>query len=189
VAEPGDKPKRKKFVPPKPPYQKMRPDQQAAFGVGLQHERLVGRVVIEWSRLEAVLNDLVWGFLGLSFEDGRALTGRNDASTKIALLRVLAPRHLASDDKLEALLLALDTIDAARDDRNFIVHGSWGQMQPEGTPLAMSLRAKSSRPDEVTGETFPPDRMRRIIVTIVRMREAIGMLVAEIEASPDTLLK
>jgi hypothetical protein len=91
-----DKPKRKRFVPPKGTYIEKRDDQYAIFGVGMQHERLVGRAVIEWSRLEAVLNDLIWCFLNLSFEDGRALTGRADAGTKIALLRLIAPRHLAT---------------------------------------------------------------------------------------------
>jgi hypothetical protein len=182
------KPKRKKFIPPKPPYKELRPDHKPVFGVGMQHERLVGRVAIEWSRLENVLNDIIWRFLHLSFEDGRALTGRDDAVTKINLLRVIAPRHLADDDKLEALLLSLDAIDACRDDRNFIVHGTWGRLEPEGTPLAMSLRAKS-KPEQVTGETFPPSRMYQIITRISRMREMLVILLNEIDASPDILLK
>ena len=185
---PPDKPKRKKFIPPKPPFVSMRAGQEAVFGVSMAHERLVGRVVVEWSRLENILNDVLWSLLGLNFEDGRALTGRADASTKIALLRLIAPRHLASEDKLEALLLALDTIDACRDDRNFIVHGSWGKIEPEGIPVAASLRAKS-KPDEITGESFTAQRMRHIIGVIVAMRKVLVLLLQEIEASPDTLLK
>jgi len=183
-----DKPKRKKFVPPKPPFQAMRPDHRTVFGVGLQHERLVGRVAIEWTRLENILNDILWRFLNLSFEDGRVLTGRADAATRISLLRVIAPRHLADADKLEALLLSLDAIDALRDDRNFIVHGAWGRLEPEGVPLAMSLRARS-KPDEITGETFPPDRMQKIVTLITEMRKMLVTLLIEIDASPDTLLK
>jgi len=163
-----DKPKRKKFIPPKPPFKEMRPDHKPVFGVRMQQERLIGRVAIEWSRLENVLNDVIWRFLNLSFEDGRALTGRDDAA--INLLRVIAPRHLTNDDKLEALLLALDAIDSIRDDRNFVIHGAWGHVEPDGTPLAVSLRAKS-KPEQVTGETFPPARMYLI------------------NASPDILLK
>jgi hypothetical protein len=182
------KPKRKKFIPPKPPYKELRPDHEPVFGVSMQHERLVGRVIIEWSRLENVLNDVIWRFLNLSFEDGRAITGRDDATTKISLLRIIAPRHLANDDKLEALLVILDAIDSLRDDRNFIVHGAWGRIEPEGTPLAMSLRAKS-KPDQVTGETFPASRMYLIIENITKMRQMLLLLLTEIDASPDTLLK
>jgi hypothetical protein len=183
-----DKPKRKRFIPPKPTYSEKRDDQFAVFGVGMLHERLVGRVVIEWSRLESVLNDLIWCFLNVIFEDGRTLTGRADATTKIALLRAIAPRHLTSDDKLEALLLALDTIDASREDRNFIVHGAWGRLAPEGIPLAASIRVKS-KPDEVIGETFNSKRMYKIIEVIVTMRQMLVLLLDEIYASPDTLLK
>jgi hypothetical protein len=183
-----DKPKRKRFVPPKPPFQAMQPHHKTVFGVGMQHERLVGRVTIEWTRLENVLNDLLWRFLNLSFEDGRVLTGRADAATKITVLRAIAPRHLANDDKLEALLLGLDAIDGLRDDRNFIVHGAWGRLNPESVPLAMSLRAKS-KPDEITGETFPADRMYTLVTLITKMREMLVLLLNEIDASPDTLLK
>jgi hypothetical protein len=183
-----DKPKRKKFIPPKPPFKELHPGHKPVFGVGMQHERLVGRVAIEWSRLENILNDVIWRFLDLNFEDGRALTGRDDATSKINLLRVIAPRHLANEDKLEALLLALDAIDACRDDRNFVIHGAWGRIEPEGTPLAMSLRAKS-KPEQVTGETFPTTRMYQIIARIIAMREMLGLLLNEIDASPDTLLK
>jgi hypothetical protein len=154
----------------------------------MHHERLVGRVVIEWSRLEAVLNDLIWCFLNVVFEDGRSLTGRADAGTKITLLRAIAPQHLSDDDKLEALLLVLDMVDASRDDRNFIVHGSWGRLAPEGIPLAASIRIKS-KPDEVIAETFPPKRMRDIADNIVRMRKMLVLLLDELYASPDTLLK
>lgn len=182
------KPKRKKFVPPKPKHKEMEPHQKAIFGVGMQHERLVGRAVIEWSRLENVLNDVIWRLLDLSFEDGRSLTGRADANTKIALLRSIAPRHLVDPDKLEALLLALDTIDASRDDRNFIVHGAWGRIAPDGIPMAVSLRSKS-KPEEVTGESFDAARMRKIIRTISGMRQMLVLLINEIDASPETLLK
>jgi hypothetical protein len=183
-----DKPKRKKFVPPKPPFKELRPDHKPVFGVRMQQERLIGRVAIEWSRLENVLNDVIWRFLNLSFEDGRALTGRDDAATKINLLRVIAPRHLANEDKLEALLLSLDAIDSIRDDRNFVIHGAWGHIEPDGTPLAVSLRAKS-KPEQVTGETFPPARMYLIIEKISRMREMLLILLNEIDASPDLLMK
>jgi hypothetical protein len=103
---------------------------------------------------------------------------------KTSILR----RKVANEDKLEALLLALDTIDASRDDRNFIVHGSWGRLQPEGIPLAASIRLKS-KSDEVIGETFEPRRMRRIIDTIVAMRQMLVLLLDELDASPDILLK
>jgi hypothetical protein len=166
----------------------MRPDQRAAFGVSAAHTQLVGSVVIEWSRLESVLDYLIWDFLDISFEDGRVLTGRADAGTKIAHLRSIASRHLANHDKLEGLLVALDALDACREDRNFIVHGSWGTLHPEDVPIAASIRSKS-KPDEVTNETFPAQRMHGLISVIVEMRVMLYTLLDELEAAPDTLLK
>jgi hypothetical protein len=84
-----DKPKRKKFIPPKIPHKELRADQKPIYGVAMAHERLVGRVVIECSRLEAVLNDLLWKLLGVSFEDGRVITGRRMLLTKLAYSELL----------------------------------------------------------------------------------------------------
>ncbi|SHN86258.1 hypothetical protein SAMN05444170_6613 [Bradyrhizobium erythrophlei] len=52
----------------------------------------------------------------------------------------------------------------------------------------MSLRAKS-KPDQVTGETFPSSRMYLIVEKITKMKEMLLLLLTEIDASPDTLLK
>ena len=52
----------------------------------MAHERFVGRVVTEWAKLEALLNDLIWTMTGLKIEDGRLLTERQDASRLIAMI-------------------------------------------------------------------------------------------------------
>jgi hypothetical protein len=50
-------------------------------------------------------------------------------------------------------------------------------------------RRRSQCAKEVTGETFPTTRMYQIIARIIAMREMLGLLLNEIDASPDTLLK
>src|SRR5438105_1245962 len=129
--------------------------------IGLLQEKLIGRVVVQWSNIEAGLNNLIWGFLRLSIEDGRVLTGRMDAQIKIAMIRKLAPRFLTGEP-LYDLTRALKLADSVRDDRNFIVHGSWATKLADGLPLAVSIRAKSD-PGEVLAEQFPPERMRIIL--------------------------
>ena len=42
------------------PIQKIRPEQVATPRVGIGQERLIGRAVIIWARLEASLHDLIW---------------------------------------------------------------------------------------------------------------------------------
>lgn len=157
--------------PPKPPLIPLRPDQTTRQEVGLVQQRLIGRVIVEWTKLEGCLADILWQFTGLSFEDGRLFTERMDPARLIILLRTLAPRKLEGDI-LQDFIDALAAADELRDDRNFIVHGSWGVLDPEGIPVALSLRAKSN-PGEVTSEGFPHGRMRAIAKEIIKTKRAI----------------
>jgi hypothetical protein len=141
------------------------PDGQTVIpGIDAIQEGLIGRVIVEWSRMENTLDDLIWTLAGLTFEDGRVLTSRTDAKTKIAMLMVLAPRHL-TDPTLAKVEEALVLADSLRDDRNFIMHGSWGTIQPLNEATALSLRA-ASLPGEVTSESFTRYRMLEILSRI-----------------------
>jgi hypothetical protein len=147
--------------------------------VGLVQEKLIGRVVVQWSKVEAGLNELIWRMLQLTIEDGRILTSRMDAQTKIAMLRKLGPRYL-DGGPLEDLQKALKLADNVRDDRNFIVHGTWGTLLPEGEPIALSIRAKAE-PGEIRSELFPYSRMRIIIRDILLVKKS---LIAAVNAFP-----
>jgi hypothetical protein len=54
------------------------------------------------------------------------------------------------------------TIEERQADRNFIAHGTWGTLMPDGVPMALSLRPKSA-PGEVVAESFTDKRMNEII--------------------------
>jgi hypothetical protein len=178
----GEPPKRlKPKRPAKVPVVPMPPGCEPKPEITSFHASLIGRVVSEWSKLEHSLDDLIWTLTGLSFEDGRVLTSRNDAKSKISILQVLAPRYLDGAD-LQKIDEALVMADFLRDDRNFIMHGSWGTIQPIDEPIALSLRAKSL-PGEVTGETFPQARMVEIIDRIIQTKETIFSVVRSLESS------
>jgi hypothetical protein len=70
------------------------------------------------------------------------------------------------------VLDALNRADELRDDRNFIAHGTWCTVYPEGVAFSSSLR-KKSEPGEVTAEEFPSTRMYRIIDEIDRVKGVI----------------
>ena len=161
------KPKR----PVKPPTKPIPDGQTLVPGIDALQERLIGCVVTEWSRLEGALEDMIWTLTGLSFEDGRVLTSRTDAKTKIAMLQVLAPRYLA-DPTLRKVEEALVLADSLRDDRNFIMHGSWGTMVPINESTALSLRA-ASLPGMVTSESFSRARMVGILRGITEAKQAL----------------
>ena len=145
----------KRPKPARPPKLEKRPmpeGQSVVPEIDAVQETLIGKVVVEWSRLEGALDDLIWTLTGLTFEDGRVLTSRTDAKTKISMLQALAPRHLR-DPLLREVEEALVLADTRRDDRNFIMHGSWGTITPMNEATALSLRA-ASEPGEVTSEFF-----------------------------------
>jgi hypothetical protein len=149
----------------------MRPDQTGHPDIGLIQEKWIGRVVVEWSRLEACLHDMIWACAGVSMEDGRVLTARQDVTRLIAMLHVLLPRNL-DGDALNKTLDAIEDANRLRDDRNYIAHGTWGTLMPEGHKISASLRA-ASKPGEVTSEHFPVERMRQIVNDIIKTRNAL----------------
>jgi hypothetical protein len=157
---------RAKKLPPVP----LRDDQSLNY-IGLVQERLIGRVVAQWSMLENVLHELIWRLTELSFEDGRLFTERMDPSRAILILRVLAGRYLEGE-QLQRLIDLLAVADDLRDDRNFVVHGTWTVLQPDGHNIAASIRQKSE-PGKIIGEHFPHARMRAIIAKIRETRTAL----------------
>lgn len=163
---------------PKPPLQPLQPGQSMTPSVSADHERLVGRVVIEWAKLEGVLLDLIWQLLNLDDEDGRTVLARSDADTRIKLIRALAPRYI-EQPKLETILSAIDIADDLRDDRNFIIHGTWGTLMPENVPNAISIRTKS-QPGILISETFSADRMNSIIKLTVETKSKLIKIIQEL---------
>jgi hypothetical protein len=164
VSMANDKPKRKRLPkPPKPPFQPLRPEQVTDGRISMVHERLIGRVVSRWAKLEAAMSDLIILITGLNFEDGRLFTERQDATRLIAILRTLAERYLSDEgtpSPRSKFLDTLDKIEHLKEDRNNIVHGSWGEI--DGVPIMLSLRAKNEDPKNITGETYPRHRMNGI---------------------------
>lgn len=164
--------KREKITRTKPPIQDRRPDQVFYSRVPLYQERLIGRAVVAWSRLEAAMQDTIWKFLDIPIEQGRLLTARHAPESLILILRTLGRASL-SVDKANQFDRVLDLIDIYREDRNFIVHGEWGILSPDWIPTAKSLRPKSPKPDELVSETFSPERMYNLIKA---MDEAVNAL-------------
>ncbi len=153
----------------RPPMQDLGEDFGARYGVSCQHERLVGRLIIEWSRLEAIMQEVIWTILDIKWEDGRAITQAMDATRKLQLLRSFSKRHLEGK-RLENLTAILDCIELYQEDRNVVAHSTWGTLIETGEPIAMSLRRKS-QPDQVVTEGFPAPRMYSIIEGIKDCRD------------------
>lgn len=147
--------------PQKPPIRPTNPGDYNNPTITMSHERLVGRVVTRWAKLEATLDDLIWQFLDLPLELGRIITARMDANGKSRMIRSLS--ELVFDPMLQDYTNDLmDHVDFLKDDRNFIVHGTWGRKSPEGVPIAMSLRPKNT-PSTIVAESFDAKRMHLLV--------------------------
>ena len=145
-SKPDDRPSSPRFKDRKskprnqpPPYEPLRPGQTLTPNVSLTHQKLVGRVLVLWAKLESAINDTIWQILRLETQDGRALTAYNDAEQNLTILRSLAKRHL-TDERYKTLKATLDAIKICQGERNMIAHGTWGTLNPDGVPIALYIR-------------------------------------------------
>lgn len=161
--------------PQKPPIQPPDPTHVSDPTIGLLQERLIGRAVVEWAKLEASMGDAIRKLSGMNFEIGRVFIARMDATALLRTLREIGQLTLPEKD-FHALSQICDKIDIRREDRNLIVHGTWGRKAGQTTAFAMSLRIKSD-PNVVVSETFPYTRMREIISDILSLKWELIRLV------------
>jgi hypothetical protein len=170
--------------PQRPPVLPPGPNQQVVVTVSMQFERLIGRAVVAWSKLEACMEDFIWSLLDIPIEQGRVMTLRTDAVGKIRMLRRLGEMVL-TEAQFHTLSPTLDEIDVIREDRNSIAHGTWGRTAPSMVHVCLSLRPQGLAPDQVVSETFPETRMLAIIDGIERTKWVLIGLMQELHASPD----
>jgi hypothetical protein len=141
----------------------------------MSHEKLLGRFVVEWSKLEAVMDDLIWKFLNIPIEYGRIVTSHLDANGKIKLLRQLIETSFghSSHDYIMFSYSAeiLHHIDIIIVDRNLVVRGTFGRNN-NNISMAMSLRIRDT-PSTIVSETFDGIRMKDLIRKILDAKWAM----------------
>jgi hypothetical protein len=143
--------------------------------VPMSHERLIGRFAVEWSKLEGVMDDLIWRFLDLPVEYGRIVTSHVDANGKIKLLSQLIETSFGHSSPDYIMFSYFEEIlshtDIIRIDRNLIIHGTWGRNLSR-IPMAMSLRIRDT-PSTIVSESFDGIRMRDLIRKILVVKWAM----------------
>jgi hypothetical protein len=144
-------------------------------------QRLIGRVVIAWSILEASLNDLIWVISGLGMEDGRTLRERQDITDLVSTLRMLGEGHLTDQLLKPRLGSLLDAVDNLKGDRNTIIHGSWGEI--DGVPVVASFRKEASGRTEVFCEEYSHERMRKIALDVSQCTKIVMMTIKLVKSS------
>lgn len=190
MKSPPQKKRRRRPAPNKPPIQPRPLGSQMVPRVSMVQERLIGSVVVRWSRIEAMLQDVIWALFGVDLAEGRLITARLDVRPKLEMIEALAPRRITDDVLLTQLFEAIDLIQSRHGDRNFIVHGSWGTIVrgplAGNEHAAMSLREKTEEPGQIVVETFPPGRMREIIRDLQTAQNHLRNVLAALGSSSRT---
>jgi hypothetical protein len=162
--------------------QRLKKGQRIEPRLSEQQCEFIGEFIANWSHLEFVLEKLIWHFLKLVPDDGKIITSTLDARPKVRMIRELAKRHIKNSAIRKQLMEVVEVIEEIQGDRNFVAHGVWSTMMPDGIPMALSLRA-SAEPGHITREIFPKDRMETLIQTTREIGAALDDLPAALDAS------
>jgi hypothetical protein len=103
------------------------------FMANLQSERIlnkkqlyaIGSVAVESSRLETLIELLIWSICGFDKEQGRIFTDRTQLDGKLAILRELIKDQLKSVKTKAEFKTISDAISNTIPKRNTIIHGEW----------------------------------------------------------------
>jgi hypothetical protein len=80
-----------------------------------------------------------------------------------------------------AVLTIVGAVTTLSEDRNLIVHGSWCEL--DGLQTVGSLRLETFDRNDVTFESFPPDRLRDFIRDVSDCRDQAAAIIAQVESS------
>lgn len=174
--------------PQKPPVLPALENQIVDPTISMLTERLIGRAMVAWAKLENCMDDFIWALLAVPIEQGRVLTVRMDAVRKIQTLRRLGELVLPTE-KFYLLSPILDRVDILREERNLIGHGSWGRSGYDKVTVVVSLKPEALKADEAVSETFPDSRLRAVIDGIDEAKWQLIPLMEERYASLDKSLR
>ena len=164
------------------PIQKIMPEQIPTPRVGIGQERLIGRAVVIWARLEASLHDLIWKIRGKGLAEGRGETEKHLVGRLLKELRKIGSGSTETALEVRMAVLAVaGVVTRLSEDRNLIVHGTWGEL--DGVPTVGSLQLETIDRNEVTFESFPPDRLRDFIRDVTACRDQVTAIIAQVESS------
>lgn len=141
---------------------------------------LIGAVVVEWSRLDHVIQTVIWKLLNLDFDIGRLVTSQNDISENISMLRAIFQQKLRPDEICDGILARLNRLQPLMEARNLVVHGLWSVRGSDGLPGVMVLRKKT--PGKVLWEGFSRIYMESLVEEI----KSECQVWANLAASPST---
>lgn len=174
--------------PPESSGPRMRfPNESLVEGIPQSHYELIGGIIVQFSKLEGVIQEVIWHFLDLSIEEGRIITCLNDVSGNTAILRALCRKKIKSKPILEKFNIRLNRLQELAEARNKIAHGIWCTQMPDGLPGVLSLRKKVPDLGLIFWEGISEAYLRVLIKRIDDEKEVWKGLSPEPPTLPETL--
>lgn len=144
------------------------------------HFQAIGRVTVQWSYLESLLQTTIWGLANLESANARALTSTMRMPDLLRTIGVLAHSKLEATS-LDGFENILAKIDKAEKFRNRIVHAHWHYNQetkkPEAVQFKYSKRKKGGKRVRVIEEVKLAYRSSR---EIDKVADEIGDITQEL---------
>jgi hypothetical protein len=125
--------------------------------------RAIGAVAIAWAKLENSLNDLIWTIQEKDLQTGRIETQELQITKLLSTLQNTAKSHLIGDkfsNERRALDNIIKFVHATKQERNNVIHGSWGTLG--NNPILGTLKADTPSLAFVTYEHYPEERLEEI---------------------------
>jgi hypothetical protein len=85
-------------------------------------EAVIGRAIIQWSRTEQAIEELIWHFLGLPISEGRVITSPLDAKYKISMLRGLGIQRIKGN-RIKDFHTVIKRLRSLYEHRSTMAHG------------------------------------------------------------------
>ena len=128
------------------------------------------------------LHDLIWTIEGKGLAEGRAETEKHMVGRLLKELRKIGSGSTETALEVRMAVLAVaGAVKTLSEDRNLIVHGTWGEL--DGVPTVGSLQLETIDRNDVTFESFPPDRLRDFIRDVTACRDQAMAIIAQVGGS------
>ena len=110
------------------------------------HLEAIGRITVEWSYLESVVEAGIWGFTTLDRSFGRIMTADLFIRPRLIVLTNLGHRRLGAGGRrrLDNIIKAIRDLQSQRND---IIHGNWSLSGRPDQVIRMRYRKKSKGPE------------------------------------------
>lgn len=133
----------------------------------------VGRVAIEWSHLEFVVEEVIWTLLRLPWgsDEARAVTAHIPFRVRLDIISSLLRPKEVPPQGLQEWNELLKEINAQHEWRNLVVHHEWRS----GSPTKQMIYRRSARTKGVSTTPYeaPLDAVKETAADIVSVRARI----------------